>query len=62
MDVLIITSVVFVVAFCGMAVGVIFSNREIQGSCGGIGKLLGSSACDMCSHKKKCQSGEKENE
>lgn len=43
--------IVFAVAITGMAVGVIFSNRRIQGSCGGLSNMPGQegSACDLCS-------------
>lgn len=42
----------FAAAFSFMAVGVIFSNRRIKGSCGGIGAVLGDEA-KMCDCGKK---------
>jgi len=42
----------FLTAFSLMAVGVIFSNRRIKGSCGGIGAVLGDDA-KMCDCGKK---------
>ena len=47
---------IFLLVFClmlsavaAMAVGVIFSNRHIRGSCGGIGEIEGlESACEAC--------------
>lgn len=56
MNTLLITTAVFLVAFTGMAIGAIIAGKTVKGSCGGIGKLLGSSACDMCSLKDKCKS------
>jgi len=56
MDIFIITTSVFLVAFMGMAIGVIVANKSIKGSCGGIGALLGKSACDICAIKDKCKS------
>jgi thiamine biosynthesis lipoprotein len=44
--------IVFAVAITGMAVGVIFSNRRIQGSCGGLANMPGheGSACELCTN------------
>ncbi|WP_339735413.1 (Na+)-NQR maturation NqrM [uncultured Gimesia sp.] len=39
---------IFVLAFAGMAVGVIFSNRCIKGSCGGLANLEGAEDCSQC--------------
>lgn len=60
MDTLLITTAVFLVAFTGMAVGVIIADKRIKGSCGGIGALMGKSACDVCSLKDQCKSSGKE--
>lgn len=60
MDMILITLAVFGTAFFGMAIGVIIANKEIKGSCGGLGNILGSSSCDMCSLKDKCESSGKE--
>jgi hypothetical protein len=38
----------FAVVIAGMAIGVIFSNKPIQGSCGGMGALGMDTACDIC--------------
>lgn len=50
--VMIIVIGVFGLAIIGMAVGVIFSNRCIKGSCGGLSQFQaedGKSACELCS-------------
>lgn len=39
---------IFVLAFLGMAVGVIVSNRCIKGSCGGLSNLEGVEGCSQC--------------
>lgn len=54
---------VFMIAFLGMlllvaamAVGVIFSNKPITGSCGGMSALGMDVACDVCKgDKTKCE-------
>ena len=48
---LILTVVVIGTALAGLAVGVIVSNRRIQGSCGGLANFKdrdGNSICDAC--------------
>jgi FAD:protein FMN transferase len=50
--------IIFVIALTGMAVGVIFSNRRIKGSCGGLANMPGQegSACDLCENpSEECQ-------
>jgi hypothetical protein len=49
---ILVVFVVFAIAVLGMSVGVIFSNRRIQGSCGGAARLRerhGHVMCDSCS-------------
>tara|TARA_Y100000588_G_C14072492_1_gene846399 strand:+ start:613 stop:846 length:234 start_codon:yes stop_codon:yes gene_type:complete len=48
-DTLLSVFVIFAVVMIGMAVGVIFSNRQIKGSCGGLNTMrddLGRSMCE----------------
>jgi hypothetical protein len=56
MNTFVITFAVFVLVMLGMAIGVIISNREIKGSCGGLNDIEGlRGACDICEGKKKCE-------
>lgn len=60
MNVVFITVGVFAVAFMGMAIGVILSNKVIKGSCGGIANIMGKSGCDACDLKDRCEKSGKE--
>ena len=43
-----LTLIFFALVMAGMAVGVIFSNKPIKGSCGGMGALGIDTACEIC--------------
>jgi hypothetical protein len=58
MEMFIASGVVMLIAITGMAVGVIFAQKPIQGSCGGIKTLkglLGSGPCELCERKEQCK-------
>ncbi len=58
-----LTIIVFAIALLGMAVGVIFSNRCLRGSCGGTAnKHEGDTSCDFCNSASKELKGESSGE
>ena len=48
LDMFLISVAVFALVIAGMAVGVIFSNRRIQGSCGGLANMTDRVGRPMC--------------
>ncbi|MEH6503095.1 MAG: (Na+)-NQR maturation NqrM [Cycloclasticus sp.] len=53
MNIFFITFAFFLLFVAAMAVGVIFSNRKIKGSCGGLNNVDGLEGdCLLCSNKK----------
>lgn len=65
LTILLITIGVFAVALAAMAIGVILSNRQIKGSCGGLNNFkdsVGNPICDSCSKPSPSCSGIPEKE
>ena len=54
METFFITLGVLLISIAGMAVGVLLSNRELKGSCGGLGKIIGED-CMFCEKKDECK-------
>ena len=50
-----VVSFVFMALFIGLlSLGVIFQGKVLKGSCGGLGKIMGSK-CSFCEKKDSCQ-------
>ena len=60
----VLATVLFLVLFAAMAVGVIFSNKPIKGSCGGLNTLgLADEECPICGgDTQKCEDSKKDTE
>lgn len=55
--------VFFALMIAAMAVGVIFSNKPIQGSCGGLNNIGLDGECEICGgNRDKCEEVQKTNE
>lgn len=53
MTIFLIAIAVFAIAFAGMAIGVIVSNRRLRGSCGGLSGFRddqGNPVCEACTN------------
>lgn len=48
MTTFVFTFLFFLLVVAAMAVGVIFSNKPIKGSCGGMGAIGLDTSCDIC--------------
>ena len=62
MTIFIATFVVLVIAVGAMALGVILSNRRIEGSCGGLASLGIDKACDCdrpCARRRKTEAAKR---
>ncbi|MEZ5505480.1 MAG: (Na+)-NQR maturation NqrM [Gammaproteobacteria bacterium] len=53
----VLATIIFVILFAGMAIGVIFANKPIKGSCGGLNNIgLGDGECELCGgNRSKCE-------
>lgn len=47
------TLIVMVVMVTGMAIGAIMGRRPLQGSCGGLNKIMGED-CEFCDNQDEC--------
>ena len=54
MDMFFITLGIMVLFTCAMAVGVLAGRKPLQGSCGGLGALMGED-CEFCDKKERCK-------
>lgn len=58
MEIFLATVAFISIAVAGMAVGVIFGQKSLKGSCGGLGKVMGED-CQICDKKDQCTDEEK---
>ena len=59
LEVFLITFVVLLLCLAMMAVGFIFARKELKGSCGGLGNIMGED-CMFCEKKDECDKKNKE--
>ncbi len=55
-DTIVLVFLLLLVIVAGMSIGVIFSDRKIKGSCGGVAKMMGiksNCSCDKPCEKRK---------
>lgn len=58
----IITFMVFAVFFIAMSLGLLIKQRPLQGSCGGVAKLMGNDECEICGgDPNQCESQQQDN-
>ena len=61
MNYFLVSLIFFTIFFIGMSIGYILKGKKLNGSCGGLGKLLGKD-CDFCEKKDQCIELEKDQE
>tara|TARA_B100000927_G_scaffold213586_1_gene174026 strand:+ start:211 stop:393 length:183 start_codon:yes stop_codon:yes gene_type:complete len=55
--ILLITFLFFSIVILAMSIGYIVAGKKLQGSCGGLGSLMGKD-CDFCEKKDQCKKDE----
>ncbi|MCB1197841.1 MAG: (Na+)-NQR maturation NqrM [Bdellovibrionota bacterium] len=53
MNIFLITLIILFAFMLMMAIGVMAGRKPLQGSCGGLGKIMGKK-CDFCDNKGQC--------
>lgn len=48
MATILLSILIALLAFAGMAVGLMFKREPIKGSCGGMGAMMGGEGCAVC--------------
>lgn len=56
-----VTLTVLVIFMVAMAVGVLFKGKQLQGSCGGLGRVMGED-CMFCDKKTECDAAHEDDE
>ena len=54
MEIFVLSLIVISIVFFIMCIGVLLVGKPVTGSCGGLARLFGSGACDICESKDKC--------
>ncbi|MGB0452496.1 MAG: (Na+)-NQR maturation NqrM [Bacteriovoracaceae bacterium] len=55
---ILVSSLIVTLSLFGMAIGYIVAKKKLQGSCGGLGKVLGDD-CMFCDKKDECETAKK---
>lgn len=45
---LVLAFLLFALFFAGMSIGLVFRNKPLKGSCGGVANLMGNTECEFC--------------